>query len=307
MDSESVLQLLEKNGFHGVIVPYSHVNESRVEIRELLGRGLLDEEFYNENLPKYIDDGAPKAMKSPRSVFIISSPAYPHRITFELDGRGHEFTVPPTYGTGPRTNKALRGVLKEAQADNPFKIVNAYPPLKLMAVRSGLAMYGRNNITYVPGFGSYHRLTAYYTDLEVQADAWGEKKALPKCSKCRSCITACPTAAIPEDRFLLRAERCIACMNERSKEHPFPSWVKPEWHNSIVGCMICQRACPYNRDQKSRIEDGVRFSETETKQLLRDRLSGNKAPALRSKLKQAGLDDSIFPRNLKALLERADV
>ena len=34
-------------------------------------------------------------------------------------------------------------------------------PLKSLAVHMGLAVYGRNNITYVPGFGSGHQLCGY--------------------------------------------------------------------------------------------------------------------------------------------------
>jgi len=36
-------------------------------------------------------------------------------------------------------------------------------PIDRLAVRGGLATYGRNNVTYVPGMGSFHRLSAFYS------------------------------------------------------------------------------------------------------------------------------------------------
>jgi epoxyqueuosine reductase len=35
-------------------------------------------------------------------------------------------------------------------------------PLKSLAVRSGLAAYGRNNVCYVPGMGSFLELVGLY-------------------------------------------------------------------------------------------------------------------------------------------------
>jgi epoxyqueuosine reductase len=37
--------------------------------------------------------------------------------------------------------------------------------LKRLAVRSGLARYGRNNVTYVEGMGSFLELSASLTDM----------------------------------------------------------------------------------------------------------------------------------------------
>ena len=305
MDPRGIIRLLERNGYRAVILPFSRVKEAKAEMKGLLASGLLDKEFFGECLSSYLKAKTPKTMPRPKSVLIVSSRGLQSTVKFELDGKEYDFVVPPTYADGDITDKMIRGVLKEAQDKDKFRLVRAFPPLKLMAVRGGLAMYGRNNITFVPGYGSFQRLTGYYSDLEAHDDGWGEKKALPKCAKCRACITACPTCAISEDRFLLRAERCIAFMNERSNDHPFPSWVKPDWHNSIVGCMICQRACPYNREQMLRVEEGERFSESETKLLLSGHLSGKNTAVVRAKLKRAGLDASTFPRNLEVLLRRA--
>jgi len=304
MDPKDVLGLLEKNGLRGAIVPYHRVEEVKAEIGTLLKDGLLDEEFYNESISLYFDEKLPRAIPRPKSILIVAAPDPQRRVTFYHGGEAFKFVVPPTYGTGAQVTRRIRSILEDGQRGAPFKLVNASPPLKLLSVRSGVTMYGRNNITYSPGFGSFQRLTAFYSDLDPPEGYWGEKRTLPKCAKCRACVSACPTAAISEDRFLLRAELCLTCMNEKTSEHAFPSWVKPEWHNAIIGCMICQRVCPYNKEFAGEFEEGESFSEEETEYLLKGKYSDKKATLLSKKLKRAGLDISIFPRNLETLLGR---
>jgi len=304
MDSKDAVDLLEKNGCRGVFIPFDRLDEVKEEIRRLRREGMLDKSFYDEWMPTYLDAKLPRSMSKPKSILLIAVPATQRKVTFHFNEKAHQFVVPPTYGIGTRITRRLRNILKDGQRNGSFRLVAAFPPLKLLAVRSGLARYGRNNVTYVPGFGSFHRLMAFYSDLEAPEGHWGEKRVHPKCAKCGACVSACPTGAISEDRFLLRAERCLPFMNERTSEHPFPSWVKPEWHNAIVGCMICQRVCPIDRGVIGKIEDGESFSEEETEYLLKGKYSGKKATLIRKKLKRAGLDMSIFPRNLETLLNR---
>jgi len=305
MDPEGIVDLLERSGHRGVFFPYRRVEEANEIIRAFFRDGMLDKQLYNEYMPTYVDAKPPRTMPSPKSVFIFATSASQRKVTFHLGGQAFDFVVPPTYGTGAKIDRTLRNILRNAKGLSSLKMVNAYPPLKLLAVRSGLAMYGRNNIAYVPEFGSFHRLSAFYSNLEVPDDNWGKMRTLPKCAKCGACISACPTKAICDDRFLIRAERCISYMNEQTSDHAFPSWVRPEWHNAIVGCMICQRVCPYDRDFIGKFERGPSFSEVETEYLLKGKFSGKKAAVMATKLKKAGLDTSVFPRNLKMLLDRA--
>jgi epoxyqueuosine reductase len=304
MDHRYIVNLLEKNGFRAVIIPASRVDEVKEEIRSLHREGALDDAFYKEWMPPRVDAKFPRSMRKPKSILLVSAPAYQQRVTFHFKGRAHEFIVPPTYGRAQAIRRRVREVVRSIDKKNRPRLVNAFPPLKLLAVRSGLALYGRNNVTYVPGFGSFQRLSGFYTDIEAPAGPWVEKRALPKCSKCRACLKACPTKAINDDRFLIRAERCLPRMNERKSKHPFPSWVKPEWHNAIVGCMICQRVCPYDREFPDKVEDGPSFTEQETEYILKGKYSGKKAASIRRKLDRVGLDMSVFPRNLKVLLDK---
>jgi len=66
--------------------------------------------------------------------------------------------------------------------------------------------------------------------------------------------------------FLLHAENCLTRHNER--EDILESWIKPDWHNALIGCMRCQLVCPVNKNQFTNIVVGPVFSETETALLL---------------------------------------
>jgi len=299
-----IVEFLEKNGHRARVVSFEHLDDLREEIQSLQRGGSLENGFYREWMPPYVNARLPGGLRKPRSIFVVATPVPQFEVTFHWKGRALDFIVPPTYAAGAKVTRNVEDLLTERLKPNSFKVTRAVLPVKLLAVRSGLAMYGRNNITYVTGLGSFHRLTAFYSDYAIPEDNWLEKKALPKCTKCRACLNACPTGAISDDRFLLRAERCLTCMNERKSDRSFPPWVKPEWHNAIVGCMICQRICPYNKNVIDWIEDGGSFSEEETEYLLESRHSRRKLARVEKKLKRVGLDPNTFPRNLKVLLDQ---
>ncbi len=178
-------------------------------------------------------------------------------------------------------------------------------PEKLLAARSGLARYGKNNITHVKGMGSFHRPVVFISDLPCEADNWGDPKVMGQCEKCSACLKACPTAAIGSDRFLLHAERCLTFHNERSND--FPEWLSPAWHNSLVGCMICQKVCPANKDVVKWIEVGATFNNEET-DLILNGVSEQRLPRETfKKLKKQGMMEyyDVLGRNLKLLIEKS--
>jgi epoxyqueuosine reductase len=179
-------------------------------------------------------------------------------------------------------------------------------PLKQLAVRSGLGQYGRNNICYVSGIGSFLQLVAVYSDLPCEKDDWREPVMMENCRGCELCRRACPTGAIPSDRFLLRGERCIVFHNEKKGDIPFPKWMDASWHNCVVGCMHCQRVCPLNKDFLGWFEEEEEFSEEETALLLEgippDKLQGT----TRRKLEHLSLLDYLenLPRNLGVFFKK---
>jgi epoxyqueuosine reductase len=183
-------------------------------------------------------------------------------------------------------------------------VAKAILPKKLLAVRSGLAAYGKNNITYVPEMGSFHGLVAAYSDLPAPEDNWRPAQMLEACQKCSACLRHCPTDAITSDRFLLHAERCITYHNEKPSEVPFPAWMDPFWHNCLVGCLHCQRVCPQNREMWQWVQDGAEFSQEETALLLEGIPFDQLPPAVADKLERLEMDSyaQVLSRNLNALL-----
>jgi epoxyqueuosine reductase len=176
-------------------------------------------------------------------------------------------------------------------------------PLKRLAAHSGLAQYGRNNITYVDGLGSNFSYAAYFSDLPCEEDTWGEVRNAAVCAKCNLCIKNCPTGAILSNRFLIDNQKCLSCINEIPGE--FPDWLPATVHHTLYDCLICQRICPMNNKQADNIIEGISFTEEETDMLLEGRPIDTFSEELKAKAYFLGIDEwyKAIPRNLKILFE----
>ncbi len=299
MQSE-ILDRLKAAGLTCRVVPADRFSDLRDVIEDLHRKGLFADGIYEEHYARFNFD-LPKEAQFAKSLISVAVPVPANRVIFSHEGKEVKTLLPPTYPDGAKVNEFAKRTLTKLLP--PYRFVWEPLPFKTLAVKSGLAKYGRNNIAYVGETGSFNRLTAFFSDLPCEEDQWQESEALPTCSKCKSCLKACPTGAISEDRFLVRIERCITCMNERSSTHPFPAWVQPEWHNAISGCMHCQNACPHNRKVIGWAEDKGKFSARDTAYLLEGRFEGDRAKKMDAKLRKLGLDLGMFPRNLRVLLD----
>lgn len=190
----------------------------------------------------------------------------------------------------------LTGIL----AKKGYRVARTVLPLKLLAVRSGLGSYGRNNVCYVSGMGSFLQLVAFFSDLPCHEDHWQEPQMMENCQNCYACRQNCPTDAIPSDRFLLHAERCISFHNEKKGNIPFPTQIDPSSHNCLIGCMHCQRVCPQNREFLQWIEEKEEFTQEETALLLKGVPRDQLPATTMRKLERLELleDAEILPRNL---------
>jgi len=265
----------------------------------------LDEALFRNYLSDFVFS-PPDSLPEARSLTVVAVPDPQTRFTFTCNGKRIPTIVPPTYLHSQRNDKQAEDALAEILAPVGYRVIQARLPKKPLAVRSGLAAYGKNNITYVPGMGSFHRLVAFYSDLPCQQDDWQEPRIMERCEKCSACLRHCPTGAITAERFLLRAERCITFRNEEPGDVPFPEWLDPSWHNCLVGCLRCQSICPENRDFVEWITEGAEFSAEETTLLVEGAPLDQLPAALVKKLEQSDLVAQLdtLPRNLKILLER---
>jgi epoxyqueuosine reductase len=292
-------QKMERTGFHTRTIAVDRLEDVRKDI-EAFG-DLMDGTFCREYLSSLRYE-LPEELPEARSIVVLARPQPSLTVTLRHDGETWPLTIPPTYADVAKVDAEALEALNTALSPAAYRFVKARLPLKTLAARSGLAKYGKNNIVYIPRFGSYHRLTAFFSDMPCPEDQWQDREALPGCEDCHACVRVCPTGAIPEDRFLVRAERCLTYLNEKDASIPFPDWVDPRAHNALVGCMRCQRVCPYNRTALDYASARGELSEEETALLLGGQRDGDAAAALEGKLKAMGLEITLFPRNLKALL-----
>jgi epoxyqueuosine reductase len=302
MRASTTLDALRAAGLRARIVPVTRLPDLRRDIVSLLESGSLDHSLYESYL-RGLEYSPPESVPNAKSIIVVGVPQPKTVISFSWKGKEVQAVVPPTYAGSKNVADMVRDVLVSAPGNSTAKFERAVVPLKTLAARCGLVRYGRNNITYLEGHGSFHRLVAFFTDIDMEIDDWQEREVLPSCDKCRMCMRACPMSAITEDRFLIHAERCLTYLNEMPAERTFPSTVSQGSHNAIIGCMICQNVCPYNRKVKDWTEDGGSFSEEETEYLLRGSFEGKKAQEIGQKLERCGLDLTTFPRNLVVLLK----
>jgi epoxyqueuosine reductase len=297
------LQRLQTLGYKAGVLPAGRLHDLREDIEARHRDGLFDEEFYEERLISF-EWRPPDTLPRAPSIIAVAVPDPQRRITFTWHGETVPAIVPPTYLHWRQVDERVEDALSQILASEGYHVALANLPKKLTAVRSGLAAYGRNNVTYVPGVGSFHRLVVLWSDLPCEEDSWQNLRRMEACERCRACQRGCPTGAIGPDRFLLRAERCLTFLNEKPPEVPFPDWVDPAWHNCLVGCLRCQRVCPENKDVKDWIEGDEVFTEAETALLLEGTATDQLPPETLIKLERLDLVEllEIVPRNLVALL-----
>lgn len=264
--SEEIISKLENLGCKARIVSISHLNEMRDELFGLKDSNLLDKKFYEDTL-SWMSFDPDQALKNVKSIIIIAAPQIISKANFQYKNNTYSLTIPPTY-IADDIRKKVKELLDEIVNKYGASVMRAPITQKQLAVKSGLAKYGKNNITYIKGMGSFHTLMSYYTDLELLVDSWQIAEIDSDCTNCSICFNSCPTGAISADRFLIHAEKCITYVNEYACEYGFPEWIKPEWHNSLIGCMSCQIKCPKNVSFKNNTSVITTFTEEETKMLL---------------------------------------
>ncbi len=284
-------------------VSVDHLDDIRNDVESLLASGKLDAAFYEENLRRFKYE-VPEDMRDAKFIVVASMPQPATMVNFSLKGVQIPAIIPPTYAKREEAMNCIQCELEEAVKPESYQFQRALLPVKTIAARSGLALFGRCNLTFAQGLGSYHRLASFFTDCPDLNDQWQEMRAMNRCGDCEACIKACPTGAITSDRFLIKADRCLANLNEMNSSRPFPDWVEGNWHHCIVGCMRCQNACPENEGKLAWSKDQIDFSDEETEYLLRGEFKGGEAERVEEKLKKIGLDLTIFPRNLQVLLKR---
>jgi len=299
-----ISRVMSQCGFRFKTVSITHLAELQDAVGKLVRQGLISEQLYkgwhfylstNENLPEA------------ETIIIVAMPQPIMRLQFKWQGNTYPAEVAPDYINEEDESCAeenLNAVINQCG----YKIVRAHLALKTLAVRSGLAEYGRNNISYIPELGSFYRLIAFYTDYPCEEDNWHDIKLMKICEDCSLCIENCPTGSISSDRFLIHAEKCLGSLNEREPDFPYWVQLQPDWLNAFVGCISCQSICPANKPFLSNILEGDSFSEEETCEILNSTPLEDLSAETRRKLEKFGIGRyPLLASNLSALIEKQTV
>lgn len=286
---ETILQDMLKKGYPTRIVSVKHLKELQAEIEKLNDHNYLDKYMY-KLFNEFHDFNLPDSPHPAKSIFIVASPSPRVKIYFGYKGKKIPVFIPPTYVEYYKKPTEINQYLNEILAKHGYDSTRVYNlPEKLIAVHSGLAEYGINNITYIPGIGSFYLLCAFYSDLPCTEDTWNEIHVMDACKNCYACLNKCPTSAIVSERLLIKAERCLTYHNEFKGTSDFPEWISPDSHNSLVGCLNCQINCPQNIRNLANIVELEDFTEEETSLILEKRALSDLPSTLTVKLEHLNL------------------
>jgi epoxyqueuosine reductase len=299
---KKIREEMKPHGYQARTVSIAHLPDVQESVGRLVRQGLVDQQlsekwhFYlmtNEDLPEA------------KTIIVLAMPQPITSLRFEWRGRIFPADIPPTYLTkvdDSRAEKTLKSVLETAG----YKVVKARLALKTLATRSGLAEYGRNNISYVPGMGSLCQLVAFYSDCPCEEDNWQESRAMEACDNCTLCLENCPTESITADRFLIHAEKCLGFLNEKEPDIPYWAKYQPDWTNALIGCMRCQFVCPVDKPYLQNIKNGPAFSREETVMVLNKISWEQLSLQTRQKLEDIRGIYPLMARNLQALIEKQE-
>ena len=302
---EKLDRALREGGYVYRLAPVALMPRLEQRLAELRVEGLLSDALFEE-YRQSLSFSCPGEVAEPRTVIVVAWPSHAVKIRFQLEAGPVEATVPPTYISSERRERCLE-ILRSVLEPAGYAVARGTAPVKLLAAHTGLAQYGRNNLAYVRGMGTFARLDTFCTDADLGAEEYESKGSLRLscCPPCRNCHHVCPTGCIPYDGTVIDAGRCLTYYNEH--EGDWPEDLDPGAHNSLVGCMRCQAMCPANRYYLRKEKVVAEFDREETDIILQDLAPEELLPALRAKLAALDLDEysTVLGRNLRALRDAA--
>ena len=238
------------------------------------------------------------------SALVLAIPSGLMEMRFRWGGQCHSVVIPAMYMYSKPMADSEQAV-RDALAPHGWRAEWAWLPARTLAGYGGFGRYGRNNMVYIEGLGSFPWLVSFWSDMPCVRDPWTEPIRMERCGGCRRCVVACPSKCVPEDGTLIRSDRCL----NFATEYPSKSvgWMRSEWVRELLGCMACQLCCPANEEFRGMTETGPNFSEEETSMLLYATTADAVAEDVWQKL---GGDDlkpylGVIQRNLKWMISHA--
>lgn len=298
---QKIREGMENFRYKARTVSITHLPELQEAVAKLVRLGLVNKQLHSR-WHFYLDTN--KNLPEAKTIVIVAMPAPVTRVWFKYRGIAYPADIPPDYYAKKTKESRAEEILDKVLKTAGYRIAKAHLSLKTLAARSGLATYGRNNITYVSGMGSLCMLVAFYTDWPCEEDNWQESKAMAACENCSLCRENCPTGSISIDRFLIHAENCLGSLQEMNPDSPCWVQLQPDWRNALIGCMGCQFVCPVNKPYLHKIEVGPSFSEEESSLILNKTPWERLSPETQQRLESFIGIYPLLARNLGALIEK---
>jgi epoxyqueuosine reductase len=294
---EELRERFDEEGKRAAVCSAARATECLASIRGLRDEGKLGAAIYDAYFPGM---SAVHKLANGASIIVVASPDANSIMILDLPDGPFQAVIPATY-LADRVAASNEAILKGVLGSRGYSFERAVLPVKTLAARTGLGAYGRDNILYVKGMGSFARLNAYWTDAALGESGWGESGVMTACASCSVCAAVCPTDCIHEGDFLVDATRCLTFLNEG--EGAFPSWLDPSAHNAAIGCLKCQEACPENAAYRSAVSRRFAFDREASLGLLEGRSAGSSAPEAARLLALLGMvgEECKLARNLAAL------
>jgi epoxyqueuosine reductase len=304
---KEVIELAKQHGDRVQFINVKYLKELKEELKEF-----TESEELNDFQRWIINDlyslDIPKLSFEPKSILILAlrHPMYANVII------EHEERQYKTRTLVHSDSEGGRKYIQDALESGGYHLEEQQGlPLKRLAVQSGLAEYGRNNITYIKGLGSNFSYLGFITDVPSEEDIWLPMRTAKRCESCKACLNVCPTNAIRKDRFLIDNSICLSCINENPGE--FPDWLSEEVHHTLYDCLRCQEYCPMNREteleQREKEVETIIIPEKFTRMLL----EGKKKDEFPMEFVKLGDHIGLFdwpdgiPRNIKAIMREENV
>lgn len=304
------IEQINEYGFDASVISIKHINELQYDIENIQNKY----EDVNINLSRYLnkfDYEILKKFPEASSIIVIAVPQPIVRIHFTLGSKKHAVIMPPMYLFNSSVEceykqeniAKITAVMNRILTPQNYKVMKTNLPCKPAAVRSGLGVYGKNNICYINGQSSFYWLGVYVSDMPCENLPLKNYSTMYACKNCGLCLKNCPTGAISNDRFIVHADKCITLQNESSND--FKNWIEPKWHNSIIGCMRCQIICPVNKNSIRNIKDLAEFDDLETKMILAGTPLSELSALTYEKLEEINFieDYDLLARNLNVLIK----
>ena len=149
----------------------------------------------------------------------------------------------PVSGNYPASNKAYHaanrflGALKE----DGVQAKRAYLPVRELLIRNGAGVPLKNGLTAIPPYGTRYCVQTLLADLPNVGYTAVKTLPEPPCAHCHACEKACPSGAITGEGY-----DYTACARAYMGGETMEEWVMDAL-TSILGCELCQAACPCNR------------------------------------------------------------